>query len=385
MSHRDIIARAVANIRISAGVRLAYVILRLAASIEESFGKAVIDILKKQYPDQEVDANAAQVGNKLMAIARKQLQHNETDAMDAIQDFLTYITTGTEYTEGEEGQREKRTEADPWNFAKDFKTWKEALGAIYSNLRRRSMSRSIKKFKRKDVEKSVDDAFGKRPEGGGSPEGGEAAIPDVDEGDVSKALDDRAAVKEFMDLMEDYIPLLESSLSEDTKKLFDLVFYDEIGGFGSDIKENMNQASALKEKYPDLFEANKKRWSGFVGDLRKKLLSEIETFIEKKLPKVDYETLYEAFFSDTTPREVEKKEEEKVKQREDYQRGVDERKIADWKWMEEKGVLPEKEKKSYENLLKKLEKKGVDVDAIEPKKPDSKKLKRLGISDEEAA
>lgn len=377
---RDLISKAVANSYISPGIRLAYVIIRLAADIERGFGLAILQILEEQYPDQTIEVTPSEIGNKMMAIARRQLQNNNADAMDAVQDFLTYIMTGTEFVGAEEGEeRKKRTVSEPWNFRKDFDKWKDALNAIYSNLKRRSMSRSIGKSKKKET--GIEEAFGDRPEGGGHPEGGEAQIPDTSEVDMSKALDNRAAIKEFFELMAEYIPLLEASLSPDTKKLFDLIFYEEIGSFGSDIKENMNQAPAFKEKYPDLFKANEKRWSGFVGGLRKRLLEEIEKFVETKLPRQDYEVLYEEFFSDTTPREMEKVELRKVQEREEYQRGIDERKIADYKWMEEHGVLPPGEQKSYDNLIKKFKKQGIDTDKIQSKKPSSDKLERLGVPD----
>ncbi|HEY8094510.1 MAG TPA: hypothetical protein VIE65_00255, partial [Methylobacter sp.] len=70
---------------------------RLYAGIESDFGKAILDILRKQYPDQEITESPAAVGNKLMAIARKQLQNSDQDAMDAIQDLLTYLTTGSKF------------------------------------------------------------------------------------------------------------------------------------------------------------------------------------------------------------------------------------------------------------------------------------------------
>lgn len=415
----DEIARAVASYRVSRiapSIRLAYVIFRLSADIESGFGKAILDILKQQYPGSEKEMEAdgvvpSKVGGKLLAIARKELQYNDVEAMDAAQDLLTYIATGSQYETDESGQvvrapsesdpeksvPKKREKAKPFDFTKGSKTWKEALGNIYSNMRTTAMSRSMGKFKKKETETGISEAFGRRTDEG-KYEGAEERVPDIDDDNISKALDDRASVKSFMDAMDEYIPSLKASLSEDTKRLFDMIFYYEIGGFGSDIKENMGQASSLKDmvlgegqfkdkKYekhwePSVYESNQKRWSGYVGDLRKRLLQEIHTFIEKKLPKVGYEKLYEFFFSDTTPREVEKLEEGKAKEREDYQRGIDERKIADFKWIEEQGhKLSDKDQKSYDNLKKKFKKQDINLDEVEAKKPDAKKLKRLGIPD----
>lgn len=53
---------------------------------------------------------------------------------------------------------------------------------------------------------------------------------------------------------------------------------------GNPVKENMGQSTALKERRPDLFKKNEKRWSGFVGDLRKKLLAKLEDYIMGSKP-----------------------------------------------------------------------------------------------------
>jgi hypothetical protein len=125
----------------------------------------------------------------------------------------------------------------------------------------------------------------------------------------------------------------------------------------------MSQATALKEKYPELYEKNQKRWSGFVGDLRKKVLAGIWDFVEKHLTPSEYETLYDTFFSDTTPTAVDKAEKEKSGGKLEYQQGIDERKLAKWKWMEQEGKLSDKEKASYDALKKKLQD-TVDIDAV---------------------
>lgn len=351
--------------RLAASVRLVLAMFRMYADIETQFGKAVLDILKKQYPDQAVDASPAQVGHKLMAIARKQLQGNDTDAMDAIQNYLTYISTGSASVKDEEtGERSTRTEAKPWDFRKDSPTWEEALSKIYSNVRTHAMSGSMTKSRRKKNERSVDDAFGTRDEGGGAPSGGEARIPTPNETALGKALDDHSALREFYGIIDDYLPDLRKSLSPDALKLFDLIFEDDEGSFSSDVKENMGQATALKEKHPDLYEKNAKRWSGFVGDLRKKLLDEIWSFIETHMTPGDYDALKETFFSDVDPSYVRKLEQQKTKGKEDYQRGIDERKVSRLKAQQQEGELDPKQKSELERLTKKLKDQGVDVDAI---------------------
>ena len=375
--------------RIAASVRFIYAMFQLYAAVEDQFGKSLISILKKNYPDQEIDIEPASLGHKLMAIARKQLQYNDTDAMDAIQDLLTYLSVGSMYEtdakgrityDDDTGEPLKRTTPKPWDFAKDSPTWQKALDKIYTNLRTTAISRSMGKTVKQKREKPIDKAFGVRPEGGGAPEGGEARVPDLgDSSPFGAALDDKAAIKEFMDLIDEHIDDLRNGLTPDSRALFDLVFTEGVGSFGSDIKENMGQASALKEKYPDMYAKNQKRWSGFVGDLRKRLLDEIWRYIDREMSYRDYQRIKEAFFGETTPSDIKKLEQKKIQEKEGYQSGIDSRKLADYKWMEQQGVLPKSEESPYESLKKKLIKQNVDVDSIEPTRPKEYKLKRLGI------
>jgi len=381
------------SLRVSASTRFILAMFRLIASIEADFGRAIVDILKDQYPDQKVDIDPASVGFKLMNIARRQNQGDDQRAMDALQDFLSYLVGAGPATEKEvrievddpKSPTGKRPDtktvyerSDAWNFAtQTADTWQGALDAIYSNLRLRAMSKSMEQSKRKKREKSIDDTYGQRDEGGGSPEGGEGRIPTPSESSLSKALDDQTSVKKFIDIIDEMIPELRKSLGTDTRKLFDLIFYDEVGGFGSDIKDNMNQAPAFAKKHPDLYEKNKKRWSGFVGDLRKKLLNEIWTFVENHMSDEELGVLWDEFYSDTTPKGVEKLEGEKIKRKEDYQQGIDERKLARFKWMAQQGTLGEKDKISYSNLDKKLRSQNVDVDAIDSEEHPNDKTWKL--------
>lgn len=350
------------RVRIANSIRLILAMFRLYADAATDFGKSIVDILKKQYPDQEVDADPAQIGHKLMAIARKQLQYNDQDAMDAIQDLLTYLTTGSQYEVDDkgrvqydkEGEPIPRKSGKPWDFAKDWDTWQKALDAIYSNLRSTSMGRSITKTRRRKKERSVDEAYGVRGEEGGAPEGGEARMPTDTETNLGKALDDKAAVREFINLIDEHLEDLKNFLSPDAQKLFDLIFDDEVGSFGSDIKENMGQATALQKKYPELYEKHAKRWSGFVGDLRKKLLAEIWDYIEKEMSDRDYARLREHFFADVAPSAVRKKEREKEGEKESYQRGLDERKLSRLKAKLEAGGLSAKEQADFDRLSKRL-------------------------------
>ena len=150
--------------RISASVRLIYAMFQLHAAIEDQFGKSLISILKKNFPDQEIDIEPSSLGHKLMAIARKQLQYNDTDAMDAVQDLLTYLSVGSMYETGvkgkivrdEAGEPVKRKTSKPWDFTRDTETWQKALDKIYSNLRTTAMSRSFEKTLKTQHDKSVE-------------------------------------------------------------------------------------------------------------------------------------------------------------------------------------------------------------------------------------
>jgi len=345
---------------------------RLYADVNTGFGKALLSLLKKSYPGENIDADPQAVGSKMVNIAKKQLQYSDERAQDAIQDFLEYVIKHNQ------------------DFKADFPRWQDALSALYSNLFRRAMSHSMKntsapcknclgkgkiggvecpKCKGKGTinkrkEKSIDQAYGVRPEGGGTPEGGEAKMPTDPESSLGKALDDKAGIKEFIDVIDEHIDDLKKSLTPDSRALFDLIFEDNVGSFGSDIKENMGQASALKEKYPKMFEKNAKRWSGFVGDLRKKLLDEIWKYIDNNMEPAAYDIMKETFFGDADPTAIRQGEKKKIQDKLDYQRGIDERKIARLKWSEENGTITPKEKSSYESLKKKLTKEGVDVNAI---------------------
>jgi hypothetical protein len=370
------------HVRLAASTRLILAMFRLIASIEEGFGQAVLNILREQYPDQTIDEDPSRIGHKLMGIAMKQNQYRRDRAMDSIQELLAYLVGAGKATEKEipvevEDSRSpsgKRTEyktqyerSKEWNFAtQTAENWRDALEAIYANLRLRSMSRSMTEQKRRKKERTIDEAYGTRGEGGEAPSGGEARMPTSDETALGKALDDKTAVKSFIDFIDEKIPELRTSLSDDTRKLFDLIFFDEIGSFGSDIQENMGQATALKEKHPELFQKNEKRWSGYVGDLRRKLLEEIWNFVDEGLDPDERNILREEFFEggSATAKEVREREKKKDQERQDYQQGIDERKVSKWKFQEEQGTLAPKDKTSFTNLKTKLEKQGVDVDSI---------------------
>lgn len=403
--------RLAANRLMLAFVKLS--MFEIVADIETGFGKAIVDILKRNYPDQDVNISPSSLGHKLMMIARKQNQNNDQNAMDAIADTIEYFSVGSKYetdAEGkpvkdEEGKRVLRTKARPWDFAKDFDTWQKALSAIYSNIKRHSMSNSVYRTKKEQHERSVDDAFGTRGDGGGAPEGGESRIPSDQDAWIGKALDEKIATKQFLEVFEDYIPEFIASLPFEQKELFNLVYEDDVGNLIAGTDENMNQASAFKEKLEKLVDAdrpldpetgeidedapvdsdayrilkkNEKRWSGFVGDTRKKLKEALTDFVMDNMTPADRDILRAEHFKDTSPKTVRELERGKAQSGLDYQRGRDERKLANLKWVEKNMKMKPKDQTSLQSLTKRLKSEGVDVDAIEPVKPSPKSLKIYG-------
>jgi hypothetical protein len=390
------------HIRIADSIRLILAMFRLYADMKANWGKGILDMLKGQYPDQDIDADPAQVGNKLFNIARKQLQYNEQDTYDAVQEFMAKILTGSKYETDEPGHRAKyqvddegnpvlddegnpildpegeyieRVTPDPFDFTKGAKTWKEALGNIYSNVRTIGIEKSIIKTQKGQKERGIDEAFGRRTDEGA--EGGEGRMPTDKETMLGKSLDDAAALKEFYELIDEHIPDLKASMSDDVRAFFELVFDHNMGGFGSDIKENMGQASAFKEKFPEVYQRFLDKWEGkvkkislkwasYVGDLRKKVLNEIWDYIENEMSHKDYARLKEEFFGDIDPSAMRRQEKQKKEEKSSYQSMRDENNIARLKAkLEKDGELSDSDQKKFDRIKKKLEDQGVDVEAIE--------------------
>jgi hypothetical protein len=334
--------------KIAASTRFILAMFRLIASVQSDLGNSLLSLIEPYFPGQikpedrvgEGKANPARIGGRMLAVARKEVQGNDDRARDLLGDWLTYMV----------GRKQ--------DFSKDFATWDKAVDACMTNIRRRGISESQGHIKKRRKEESLT----KGGKDGDAPSGEETSLPT--KGALGRALDDQVAIKQFVELLDEHMGDLRTSLPENEQKLFDLIFEDNVGSFASDIKDNMNQASAMKEKYPDLFKANEKRWSGFIGDLRKKLLNSIWNYIDKHMTQEEYRILKETFYGDVDPSYVRRKENEKVTERLDYQQGLDERKISRWKWEEENGKFDESERKSFDNLKKKLETAGVNTNAI---------------------
>lgn len=224
----------------------------LAGEANTDLAKAVIEIIDKQFPKAKVTLSPKEVYKKISGIAWKQ-KVDETGIGDVVQDFLRYLIESKH------------------SYKKAAKTGDQALYLLMHNLSGRFNSfakakKTRSKFVPSSDEYELDDESSKK-------EYLEKLGP---------ALDDQVAIKQFMDLLDEELIDLEAVLPEDQKALFDIIFNENVGSFSTDIKQNMGQSTSLKEKYPLLYEKNAKRWSGFVGDLRKKLLQSIEDFFQEK-------------------------------------------------------------------------------------------------------
>lgn len=346
---------------------------RLYADIEidnkRGWGETVLQVLREQYPDQDVTGDPMQIGGKMYAIALKQLQNDPQKAADALQTYMTKILGGSKYETDrpghpgkyrvdesgepvldddgkpipdEAGERILRVTPQPFDFTTGANTWKDALLNMNSNIKNQAKSLSMGEFAKMKKEKSIDDAFGRRTDDGGS-EGGEGRMPTPSETALGQGLDDASALKEFYNLMDKHIPELKASMSEDSRALFELIFDEEIGGFGGDIKENMGQATKFREEKPEVWERfiegpgaavaddEKKlrlKWSAFVGKLRKNVLKELWDYINDSMKMKDFKKLQDEFFSDYDPSAQERQIEEKAKGKADYQSMRDENAVA---------------------------------------------------------
>ena len=344
---------------IAPSTRLMLAMFSLIADINTDFGRGMISVLKMMYPDQTIDANPQGIGSMMVNIARKQVQYNEDRAYDVIQGWLMDIIPWKDKM-----SKKEPTKTHGEVFISKFPKWQDGLKAWYSNIKNRAISESIGKVRSKKKYPSIDKSFGKRPEGGGAPEGGEARAPTDPESCMGLPADEKAALRDFYDVIDVHMHDLVKSLSPKTRKLFDIIYEDNIGTFTSDIKANMGQASALKEKHLDLYESflnsvdydpkKAKRWSGFVGDLRKELVEEILDYVDKSMKPESVAILRSIFFGDADPTAIRKQERSQVRGKLDYQRGIDERKIAHLKWKEQDGTITPGEKKSLTSLIKKL-------------------------------
>lgn len=344
-------------------------------------GRAILDILKSQFKDPEnpITATPSEVGNIMVSQARKELQGDKSEAYDVVQEFLTYIIKSKyDFT------------ADTEKGSKGAKNWQQALRNIYNNVRRKAISVSKKRFREtpsskeesyahllwqkeqsksnpkvtwtpddqkkldaigkkltedgvkiSEIEpqefsksgrrnKSIDEAFGTSPEGGGPAEGGEGKLSQPEDSWLGTALDDQKHAKDFFSAIDSVVPRLRQSLPPEQRILFDVIYEDEEGGFGSNIDENMNQSRsfierAMKEGNSDIAARVKKR-PGLLTELRAKLLTNIRKFVESNLSKEEFNVLEDEFLSDVSLDAQERSELDKLRKKYEHWRGIDERK-----------------------------------------------------------
>lgn len=234
------------------------------------------------------------------------------------------------------------------------------------------------KLRRKNVrDRTIDEAFGKRGEDGGEPSGGLGKIPQDMGSTEGLPVDEKAAKKSFLNTIDEIVPDMVNNLPATQeglraqKFLFDFIFQEDGSGtFLPDIKANMGQASAFRDyleemsmgsgpnaqEASDILKKYGKRWSGFVGDTRVRLMKSIQEFVEKYLPESEYEQLWDEFFSDVTPQAAEranlKGEEAKIQ----YQRDLDLRKILRMQERASLKLLSPKEEQDLNKLRKRVQK-----------------------------
>jgi hypothetical protein len=223
-------------------------IFRLAAFIvageNAMMGRAIREHLESLY-DGKLSLTDDQIGDKAMKVQR---YNNADDKEDVVQDMMRYLH--------ESGWKSDHS-----------KTIDDAFGQLLSNLRVRGQGKAVSELKKRKKEVPLEDMWRDERQ-------------NVLKTDPKN--DEKVDVLDFIKELEEELPFLVETLTADEKALFDVVFNDDNGTFKPDISQNMNQSAALKEKYPDLYKRNAKRWSGFVGDLRKKLFSKVEKFMTEK-------------------------------------------------------------------------------------------------------
>lgn len=227
--------------RISARVTspvLARVAAFFVATTEAQVGRAVKEFIYSKIGEYPQGSNS-DVGKKILRVVQ-----NQADAEDLIQDQLRYLVESGYELRAESGDA--------------------ALNEIIGYVRTRSHSlhsKNVKKQRREIPEEHVPEEVMEKAE------------------EFDPKLEEKADIADFLEEFDELLPDLLSTLSPAEKALFDIIFNEGVGTFSQDIKQNMSQGSALRDKYPDLHKKNEKRWSGFVYDTRKKLFDKIQDFL----------------------------------------------------------------------------------------------------------
>lgn len=247
-------------------VRVAFPgLFRLAAFVvageNAMMGRAIREHLEGLY-DGELKLTDDQIGDKAMKVQR---YSQEDDKEDVVQDLMRYL------------------HESKWKSA-HAQTIDQAFAQLLSNLRVRSQSQGMSDLKKRKKVVPLEDLWDEEQV---------KALKTDPESSLGKPADERVDILNFIENLDAELPLLMEQLTPDEKALFDVIYNDDTGTFTPDIKQNMNQSASLKEKYPDIYKKNAKRWSGFVGDLRKKLLKKIYEFTEKDISEGSWDTMAE--------------------------------------------------------------------------------------------
>jgi len=322
---------------------------RLARELEEDIGRSIKELIESQFDGQTLDKSPIDVWKlvkwKLNGISGL----SKEEHLDVVQDFLRYLVESKH------------------DYSDTAKTPKGAFDLFLYNIKQRGLSKADQLHTRyrmeKLEEKGVEEPRADKPTRKQKLRGQEG----ISIKELTKVLDEQVDIKKFLDTLDDVIPDLISQLPFDQAALFDLIFYEDEGTFKPDIQANNAQATRFREflgkmdtpEAKQILKKNQKRWSGYVGDTRKKLLQNIQEFINDNLTEKEYDIFYQTFFSDTTPAEVEKHEMgiEAEKEKEALEKSK--RKLERYKKKELEGKLTPREKKMYRNLEKKLQKAGI--------------------------
>lgn len=380
------LARARANKLISKPERI--IIPESITSPEARMGFMAIHILKKQYPESvdEIDEELTpyNAGSNLLNVARNQLRSDPTSAYDVLQRQLAYWTIGrydfrttkkggpgaedwrqafnnmksniknTAIQTSKKGVRSEKTSDEEMYAHLKWKkqqiergvkhrggkvlTWTSRDEDYFNNITKRLKEQGVdldsikpSKLKQKAIyDKTIEQAFGTRPEGGGEPEGGHERVQTpqhivIQEGEkgeggkfvereswLGKSVDDQASIQVLFSTLSNIIPRFRSILSPEESALFDVIYEDGIGDFRPGIDENMNQKRPLFERLEkaglDKSISRIEGRKGGLGDLRTKLFNKLQKFIEENLTKEEFGYLEEEFFSDVDLDYKEKKE-----------------------------------------------------------------------------
>jgi len=235
---------------------------RRVASRPSSLGAAARAALKNMGHGDGPSEDDKKVGERLLRAALRGGAKTVPDQADAVMGTLSNIV--------EKGHSIEADSAD------------SALNILLNWVTRRAMSDSRTRRSRGRHHEPLDDESDEEP---GHHE------------ETGLTLDDKVDIHRFMEDFADDLEEIRSSLSPEERILFEVIFDDGVGDFRPGIEENMGQSTALKAKMsealPDVVRRQEKRWSGYAGDLRRKLLHKIEKYVEEDMPETVWDQMHD--------------------------------------------------------------------------------------------